>query len=159
MEFTQTLKKFLAVGTPAAAASFCGIAMITVNMVATGHIGGQESIAAVGVGVSFMTLFVNATHYGMNSAIDTLVSQAFGSGNLKLCGMYLQRGRVICCFTLLPISILFIFSQPILISLGFQKTIVDIAHEFLLWQIPNGLLIGLVDLQRRFLIQTGHSFL
>ena len=35
---------------------------------------------------------------GINAAQETLTSQAFGAGELKLCGIYLNRGQLILAF-------------------------------------------------------------
>ena len=43
---------------------------------------------------------------GFNGALETLVSQAYGSGNLRLCGVYLNRGRFILLMAFVPIGCL-----------------------------------------------------
>ena len=55
---------------------------------------------------------------GVNCAQETLVSTAFGQGQLKLCGVYLNRGRVIMSVVYLPLALLLSFSYQILITLG-----------------------------------------
>ena len=50
-------------------------------------------------------IFGLAIIYGLNSSVDTLVSQAAGGGNLELCGVYLNRGRYIMTCAFVPISI------------------------------------------------------
>lgn len=55
---------------------------------------------------------------GLNSALDTLISQAAGAGNLELCGKYLNRGRFILCCMFVPIAILLGFTENILIAAG-----------------------------------------
>jgi Na+-driven multidrug efflux pump len=58
-----------------------------------------------------INMFGIGTFFGLNSAVETLVSQAFGSKEMWLCGLYLQRGRVLVCVIFIPIFILFCYSE------------------------------------------------
>ena len=42
---------------------------------------------------------------GLNGALETLVSQAYGAGNLQLCGTYLNRGLMIVVVCFIPITL------------------------------------------------------
>ena len=55
---------------------------------------------------------------GMNGALETLVSQAFGYGNITLCGVYLNRARVVGTLIFIPCVVLLIFAESILLKLG-----------------------------------------
>ena len=52
-------------------------------------------ISVIGLTVTFVNIMVFSLIIGINSAQETLTSQAFGSDNLRLCGIYLNRGIVI----------------------------------------------------------------
>jgi Na+-driven multidrug efflux pump len=56
---------------------------------------------------------------GANGAQETLSSQAFGMGDLKLCGQYLNRGRAVITVIFIP-SALFLafFAETILLKIG-----------------------------------------
>jgi Na+-driven multidrug efflux pump len=41
--------------------------------------------------------------FGMNGALDTLVAQAYGVGDLYMCGVYLNRGRFILLCAFIPL--------------------------------------------------------
>ena len=43
---------------------------------------------------------------GLNGALETLVSQSYGSGNLKLCGVYLNRGRFVLLCSFIPVAVI-----------------------------------------------------
>ena len=47
---------------------------------------------------------------GLNSGLETLVSQAKGSGNIELCELYLQRGRGIVSLAFIPMFVVFFFA-------------------------------------------------
>ncbi|KAL7158777.1 hypothetical protein ABFS83_02G165600 [Erythranthe nasuta] len=74
---------------------------------------------------------------GMASALETLCGQAFGAGEIKMLGVYMQRSWIIltsACICLLP---LYIFSTQILKLLGQRNDLADIAGRFSLYIIPQ----------------------
>lgn len=64
-----------------------------------------------------MNVLAFAVTQGLNGALESLVSQAYGFGKFKLCGIYLNRGRAICSVVLLPIALVFFISDKLLISI------------------------------------------
>lgn len=73
-----------------------------------------------GVGLANMTQAFMGYMFiiGLNSSIETFVSQAAGAKNMKLCGVYLNRGRFIMTCVFIPISILLLQVENVLIGLG-----------------------------------------
>jgi len=51
---------------------------------------------------------------GVNSALDTFISQAYGANNYQLCGVYLNRGRFVMTLLFLPIIFISLNIQEIL---------------------------------------------
>ena len=47
-----------------------------------------------------------AVTQGLNGALETLVSQAFGSNHFKQCGLLLNRGRIITTLVFLPVALI-----------------------------------------------------
>jgi MATE family multidrug resistance protein len=74
--------------------------------------------AAVGLGNATINLVGFSIIYGFNSALDTLISQAYGAGDYKLCGLYRTRGMFILTMTCIPILLIFLNSESILIICG-----------------------------------------
>ena len=54
-----------------------------------GHLNDPTVLAAAGIGNMVLNLFGMGLFYGLNSALETLVSQAYGAKNMALCGLYL----------------------------------------------------------------------
>lgn len=75
-------------------------------------------IAGVGLGSVFANFSGWALVIGMNSALDTLVSQSAGAGKLEMCGVYLNRGRFIMTLFFLPVLVLSFYIEPILLWSG-----------------------------------------
>lgn len=71
-----------------------------------GHLNDRTLIGGVGMAQALMSLMGMSIIMGCNSALDTLVSQSAGAGNLRLCGVYLNRARIIMTILFIPIVIL-----------------------------------------------------
>jgi Na+-driven multidrug efflux pump len=64
-----------------------------------------------------MNVLALAVTQGLNGALESFVSQAYGFGKYKMCGAYLNRGRAIVTVILIPIAILLSISDKLLISI------------------------------------------
>ena len=64
---------------------FCMIIMMTqevVNLIFIGHLNNPEMMAGVGMGNMIQNMIGLSIVIGLNGALETLVSQAYGAGNL-----------------------------------------------------------------------------
>ena len=95
-------------------------------------------------------LIINVCAYGpyqgINSALETLVSQAFGAKNIELCGIYLQRGRIVTLLFSVPILTILIVSHNFLEKLNQSHEVNMFAYKYLLATLPGLILLGLNDL-------------
>ena len=82
-----------------------------INARFTGHLGSENKVAGVGIGIVYINILFLSALWGFNGAISTLVSQAFGAGNLKLCGIYLNRGRIAISILYVPLATLLFISE------------------------------------------------
>ena len=62
----------------------------TINLIFIGHLNDPVKVAAVGMGNIIINLVAVGPFTGLNSSLETLVSQAYGAKNMRLCGVYLQ---------------------------------------------------------------------
>ena len=74
------------------------MSIVTVTAYA-GHMDDSINVAAMGLAGTFSRMTLFSLYVGLNAAQETLTSQAFGAGNKRLCGIYLNRG--ICILTIL----------------------------------------------------------
>lgn len=88
------------------------------NSFVVGHLNDPELLAGISLGNIIISMFCISIYLGMNGALETLISQAYGYGNLSVCTIYLNRGRTIMMLTFIPISILLTKADSILIALG-----------------------------------------
>lgn len=73
----------------------------------------------------------------MASALETLCGQAFGAGQIEMLGVYLQRSWLILFGASLGLLPLYIYATPILILLGQQQDIAELAGRFTILVIPQ----------------------
>jgi MATE family multidrug resistance protein len=74
---------------------------------------------------------------GMGSAVETLCGQAYGANKLDMLGIYMQRSTVLLVATGVPLTVLYVFSRPILILLGQSPEIARAAAMFVYGLIPQ----------------------
>ena len=89
-----------------------------VNLMFLGHLSDEKLVAGAGLGNACGCFMGIVAIFGMNMAMSTLVSQAAGVNNLKLCGRYLNRGRFILLILFIPYTILTFYIEEILLAIG-----------------------------------------
>ena len=88
-------------------------------------------LAGVTLCVTIFTLFAFLPMYGIVSAFDTLATQAFGSRDYKMLGVYLQRGFLVLFTLSLPIAALLLQIDQFLLLLGEDPEIVQVCRNML----------------------------
>jgi MATE family multidrug resistance protein len=73
----------------------------------------------------------------MGSAVETLCGQAYGAQKYEMLGVYLQRSIILLTLGGVLLSIIYIFSKPILIFLGQLPEIASAATVFVYGLIPQ----------------------
>ena len=146
------LKIWLKVALPAVTSNVTGFLCLLINSAFAGQLNDPSKLAAVGVGNVCCFIFVISIMTGLNSAQETLTSQAFGSGNEKICGVYLNRGRLILIAFFIPLALLpGIFAEQILLALGQDAMVSHLAHGYIQLFLPGLFFFGQFDLLKRFL--------
>ncbi|XP_058069611.1 protein DETOXIFICATION 33-like [Magnolia sinica] len=121
---------------PAVLTTVFQYSLSSVTQTFAGHIGTVE-LAAVGIQNLVITGIAFGIMMGMGSALETLCGQAYGAGKLDMLGIYMQRSWVILFVTGLLISLVYIFTAPILKLLGQNDEIADMAGKYSIWMIPE----------------------
>ena len=122
-----------------------------INTVFAGGLNDASKLAGVGLGTVCVNIVCLQPIMGMNGAMETLVSQAYGAKQLRLCGTYLNRGRLINTVIFIPLIVILCFSRPILTSFGQNPRVIDHAVTYISVCIPGVYFQSMFDLKKRFL--------
>ena len=63
-----------------------------------------------------LNVLIFAVSMGLLGTIESFVAWSFGKNEKAMCGIHLNRGRIVVTIYLVPIAILFFFMDIILIS-------------------------------------------
>ena len=95
---------------------------------------------------------------GGSTALDTLASATFtGSKNPHDLGVLLQRSFVVLGLMYLPVTLLWIFAEPIFLALGQDAQISRDSARFLWCLIPGGIGYIYFECMKKFLQAQGES--
>ncbi|XP_035523082.1 multidrug and toxin extrusion protein 1 [Morone saxatilis] len=119
-----------------------------------GHIGNAE-LAGYALASATINVTTTATGYGLAVACDTLISQTFGSKNLKRVGVILQRSSLILLLFCLPCWGLLINSYNLLLILQQEDEVARIAHLYVMAFLPAVPAMFLHQLQVSYLQNQG----
>lgn len=122
-----------------------------ISSVFCGHLGKLE-LDAVTLAIAVINVTGISVGHGLSSACDTLISQTYGSQNLKHVGVILQRGTLIlllCCF---PCWALFINTEQILLLFRQDPDVSRLTQTYVMIFIPALPAAFLYTLQVKYLL-------
>ena len=125
--------------------------IILINTFFVGQLSDPNLLAGVGLGNMLINLICFSITQGLNGALETFVSQSFGAKKYSECGIYLNRGKVVDTITMIPIFVIFAFSDRILIAIGQDPSISKIAQRYCCIMIPGVWAQSIFDATTRFL--------
>ncbi|XP_022734735.1 protein DETOXIFICATION 18-like isoform X1 [Durio zibethinus] len=121
-----------------------------VSIMFAGHLGELE-LAGATLANSWATVTGFAFMTGLSGALETLCGQGFGAKLYRMLGIYLQASCILSCFFAFIISILWFFTEPILIFLQQDAQISKSAAMYIKYLIPGLFAYGFVQNILRFL--------
>ncbi|XP_039002719.1 protein DETOXIFICATION 19-like [Hibiscus syriacus] len=121
-----------------------------VSVMFSGHLGEVE-LAASTLANSWATVTGFAFMTGLSGALETLCGQGFGARMYKMLGIYLQASCIISFFFSIIISILWFFTEPILVLLHQDPEISRMAARYIKYLIPGLFAYGFLQNILRFL--------
>ncbi|ERM94949.1 hypothetical protein AMTR_s00009p00209360, partial [Amborella trichopoda] len=134
--FGSESRKLWTIAAPIIFNTLCFFALGSTTQMFVGHLGNLE-LAGVAISSSVISTFTFGFMLGMGSAAETLCGQAFGAGQVEMLGIYLQRSWIILLVTGLFLVPVYVFSTPILVLLGQDRAISNLAGKFTIWTIPQ----------------------
>jgi len=125
----------------------------------------QAIIKGIGLGSIIITTLCYSVSFGLNSALETLVSNAYGLAQnskeselfriemRKQCGQYLNMARLVnTSLIIFPTILLFLFADEILITLFQQNALIsEMAIQYCIICMPGVWAMTQFDATKRFL--------
>ena len=125
----QELRATLRLATPVVLVQLGFMLMGVVDTIMLGHLS-AEALAAVALAHIIVTTLLMLGG-GILSALDPLVSQAYGAGDARAMGDHLQRGLVLAAALALPISLVMLDTRPALVLVGQQPEVIGGASDYI----------------------------
>ena len=85
-------KVFCKQAVPAICTNLLGYVTVVANTIFAAKMNDPVKLAVIGLSNVYHNIMILSLLIGLNSAQETLTSQAYGRGDLHLCGVYLNRG-------------------------------------------------------------------
>ncbi|KAH0699096.1 hypothetical protein KY285_013554 [Solanum tuberosum] len=105
-------------------------------MIMLGHLG-ELSLSSASIATSLSNVTGYSVLFGMCSALETLCGQAYGAGQYRKLGTF-TYSAIICLFLVcIPVSVLWIFTDKLLILMGQDPSIATEAGKYAIWLIPT----------------------
>ncbi|KAK8638266.1 hypothetical protein V6N13_136702 [Hibiscus sabdariffa] len=117
----------------------CNVFYFSITLISVmfaGHLGDVE-LAASTLANSWATVSGFAFMTGLSGALETLCGQGFGAKMYNMLGIYLQASCIISFFFSIIISIMWVFTEPILVFLHQDPEISRIAALYMKHLIPG----------------------
>ncbi|XP_074869630.1 multidrug and toxin extrusion protein 2 [Carettochelys insculpta] len=148
--FWEEAKNLLVLGWPLVLIQLLVFMTHVVSAVFCSHLGKVE-LASVTLAVTVINCSGISVGYGLSEACDTLISQTYGSKNMKRVGLILQRGILIlllCCF---PCWALFINTERILLLIQQDPEVSRLSQVYVMIFVPALPAVFLYQLEIRYL--------
>ncbi|KAM4045440.1 multidrug and toxin extrusion protein 2-like [Anomaloglossus baeobatrachus] len=148
--FCNEAKDLLALAIPMFLSQMLVFLLIIVSSIFCGHLGKIE-LDSVSLAVAVINVTGISVGFGMTAACDTLMTQTYGSKNLKRVGILLQRGILIlllCCF---PCWAIFINTEPILLLCKQNPDVARLTQKYIMIFMPALPALFLEQLQAKYL--------
>ncbi|KAI2656293.1 Multidrug and toxin extrusion protein 1 [Labeo rohita] len=129
VHFTREIVNLCSLALPVFLSYLFDYLIIFVSTVFCGHLGKVELD-----GVTLATAAINVMGicigYGLSAACDTLISQAFGAGNLHLVGVITQKAVLILLLACLPCCALLINTESVLLLVGQSPEVARVSQLY-----------------------------
>lgn len=144
------MKKQLYVAGPMMSVSILQYSLLVVSNMFVGHLGELE-LASASIATSLASVTGTSLLIGMASALETFCGQAFGAKQYHMLGIYVQRAIFVLTLACLPVTVLWWNMGPLLIHLGQDPTIAEMAGHYLRCLIPMLFALAILQPLIRFL--------
>ncbi|CAL5034272.1 unnamed protein product [Urochloa decumbens] len=140
----------LAFAAPMVATSMAYYAIPLISVMYAGRLGDLQ-LAAATLGNSWGTVTGIALMTGLSGSLETLCGQGYGAKSYRMLGVYLQASMVTSALFSVLVSLLWLYSEPVLVFLRQDPEVSRLAAVFLRYSVPAQFAYGLIQCTLRFL--------
>ncbi|KAL9324631.1 hypothetical protein ACSQ67_009488 [Phaseolus vulgaris] len=134
--FCQELKTISSMAAPMVAVTVSQYLLQVVSLMMVGHLGVLVSFSGVAIAISFAEVTGFSVLLGMSGALETLCGQMYGAEEYRKFGNYTWCATVTLILVCLPISLVWIFTDKILMLFSQDPQISRAACEYCIYLIP-----------------------
>ncbi|KAL5553344.1 hypothetical protein UlMin_040745 [Ulmus minor] len=149
-DIVDEAKQQLGLAGPLIAVSILQNCIQLISIMFNGHLG-ELPLSSASLGTSFASVSGFSVLLGMASALETICGQAYGAKQHYLLGIHMQRAVLTLLILSIPLSVIWFYTDTILISLHQDYEISSGAGVFNRWMIPSLFAFGLLQCLNRFL--------
>ncbi|KAF5457068.1 hypothetical protein F2P56_021201 [Juglans regia] len=122
-----------------------------VSVIMVGHLD-DLSLSGVSIATSFTNVTGFSLLFGMAGALETLCGQAYGAEQYQKLGIYTHTAIISLVLICIPISLLWLFTDKLLILAGQDHSISLVARKYSVWLIPGLFSYGILQSIVRYLL-------
>ncbi|XP_029002993.1 multidrug and toxin extrusion protein 1-like [Betta splendens] len=152
--YRDELAQVLKIAVPVILSQVMAYMITTVSMIFCGHLGTNE-FAGVSLAIAVLNVMAISVGIGLSLTCDTLVSQTYGSGNLKRVGVILQRGVLILLLACFPCWAVLINTEPLLLAVRQNPEVARVSQLYVKIFMPALPAAFLYQLQGKYLQNQG----
>ncbi|XP_002978667.2 protein DETOXIFICATION 48 [Selaginella moellendorffii] len=149
-EVARELKQMGSIACPTVVTGILVYLRSLISMLFLGHLGELE-LAGGSLAIGFANITGYSVLSGLAMGMEPICGQAFGAHKWKLMGLTLQRSVVFLSCSCLPIALLWLNMNRILNFCGQDPAVTAMAHNYLLFSLPDLLIQALLNPIRVYL--------
>ncbi|KAI3691580.1 hypothetical protein L6452_31376 [Arctium lappa] len=153
----EEMKMMTAIGFPLFTMGLVGYLKNMIAVVCMGRLGSLE-LAGGALAIGFTNITGYSVLSGLAMGMEPLCSQAFGSRNLHMVTLTLQRTILLLLFASLPIGMLWVNLEPLMLKLRQDPEISHIASLYCRYAAPDLIVNSLLNPLRIFLRSKGATW-
>ncbi|CAF2158203.1 unnamed protein product [Brassica rapa] len=136
MDFTAELKNVSRMAAPMATVTVAQFLLPLISVMVAGH-RGELQLSGVALATSFANVSGFSIMFGLVGALETLCGQAYGAKQYSKLGTFTYSAIASNVPICVLISILWIYMDKLLISIGQDHDISKVAGSYAVWLIPG----------------------
>lgn len=153
---SKSRRNLLKLALPSIASLWFGYLAEVINTIFIGTLNDEVLITSLGLGNMTVNTAILSILIGLSSTLDTLIPQAYGANNMRLCGTYTQRGVLICSVAFGILVVLLNLGTPAFFRLAQQEAAVaENAQIYINNILPGMFFLSLFDIMKKIPITAG----